>query len=81
MGFPAATHRELAAEYHQLAQLQREESKKHAEHAARYERFPIYTSSKFRASTVDHCRYFADKYRQDASKSEDLASRHERPAS
>jgi hypothetical protein len=77
----AANHRDLAADYHQLARLQREESNMHAAQAAWYERFPIYTSSKFRASTVDHCRYFADKYRQDATKSEHLASRHERLAS
>ena len=74
-------HKALAAEYRRLAQRQLAESSKQAEMAAWYARFPIYSSSKFRASTIDHCRYFAEKYHKDAQKSEDLAARHERLAS
>ena len=74
-------HKALAVEYRQLAQRQFEESNKHAEEAAWYARFPIYSSSKFRASTIDHCQYLAEKFRMDAQKSEDLATRHERLAS
>ena len=76
-----AQHRTLAAGYRQLAQRQLEESNRHAEQAAWYAKFPIYSSSKFRASTIDHCQYFAEKYRKDAQKSEGLAARHERLAS
>jgi len=76
-----AQHRTLAVDYHQLAQRQLEESNKHAEQAAWYARYPIYSSSKFRASTIDHCQYLAEKFRKDAQKSEDLAARHERLAS
>ena len=76
-----ANHRELAAVYHRLALLQLAESNMHAEQSAWYARFPIYSSTKFRTATIDHCRYFAEKYRQDAQKSEQMASRHERLAS
>jgi hypothetical protein len=76
-----AQHRTLAADYHELAQRQIEESNTHAEQAAWYARFPIYSSEKLRRSTIDHCEYFAEKYRKDAQKSEDLAARHERLAS
>jgi hypothetical protein len=74
-------HKTLAAEYHQLAQRQLAESSKHAEMAAWYARFPIYSSTKFRASTLDHCRYFAGKYRDDAQRSEKMAVHHESLAS
>ena len=74
-------HKTLAAEYRQLAQRQFEESSKHAEMARWYAQFPIYSSAKFRTSTLDHCRYFADKYREDAQRSEKTAARHEALAS
>ena len=74
-------HKALAAEYRQLAQRQFEESNKHAEMATWYAQFPIYSSSKFRTSTLDHCRYFADKYREDAQRSERTAAHHEALAS
>ena len=70
-------HKALAIEYRQLAQRQLAESNRHAEQAAWYARFPIYSSAKFRASTIDHCKYFADKYRNDAQRSERMAARHE----
>jgi hypothetical protein len=76
----AASHRELAAGYRQLAHLQLEESNVHAQQAAWYAQFPIYSSTKFKISTIDHCRYFAEKYRQDAQKSEQMAIHHERLA-
>ena len=72
-----AQHKALAIEYRQLAQRQLAESNRHAEQAAWYARFPIYSSAKFRASTIDHCKYFADKYRNDAQRSERMAARHE----
>jgi len=74
-------HKALAVEYRQLAQRQFEESNKHAEEAAWYARFPIYLSTKFRASTIDHCRYLADRYRNDAQRSEQMAAHHEALAS
>jgi hypothetical protein len=77
----ARDHQNLAADYHLLAQLQREESSEFAERADWYARFPIYTSEKFRRSTIDPSRYFAEKYRRDAEPSEELAVRHERLAS
>jgi len=77
----SAQHKTLAEDYHELAKRQLEESNTHAEEAAWYARFPIYSSEKLRRGTIDHCQHFADKYRQDAQKSEDLAARHERLAS
>lgn len=70
-------HKALAAEYRQLAERQLAESNEHAEQAAWYARFPIYSSAKFRSSTIDHCLYFAGKYRSDAERSEKMAARHE----
>jgi hypothetical protein len=70
-------HKVLASEYHQLAERQLAESNEHAEQAAWYARFPIYSSAKFRSSTIDHCLYFAGKYRSDAERSEKMAARHE----
>ena len=70
-------HKALAAEYRQLAERQLAESNEHAEQAARYARFPIYSSAKFRSATIDHCLYFAGKYRSDAQRSEKRAARHE----
>lgn len=70
-------HKALAAEYRQLAERQLAESNEHAEQAAWYARFPIYSSAKFRPSTIDHCLYFAGRYRKDAQRSEQMAARHE----
>jgi hypothetical protein len=70
-------HKALAAEYRQLAERQFAESNEHAEQAAWYARFPIYSSAKFRSSTIDHCLYFAGKYRSDAQRSGKMAARHE----
>ena len=75
-----AEHRTLAAEYRQIAQLQREEAAKMDDRAAWYSRFPIYSSEKFKRSTIDSSLFFARKYRADAQKSDDLATRHERLA-
>ena len=76
-----AQHKALAVEYRQLAQRQYAESSKHADEAAWYARFPIYLSTKFRASTIDHCRYLANKYQDDAQRSEQMAAHHEALAS
>jgi hypothetical protein len=73
-------HRALAADYRQLAQLQRDESMKLDERAAWYAQFPIYSSEKYKRSTIGTSLYFARKYRTDAQKSENLAARHERLA-
>ena len=74
-------HKALAVEYRQLAQRQLAESIKHAEEAAWYARFPIYSSAKFRAITIDHCQHLAVRYRDDAQRSEQMAAHHEALAS
>jgi hypothetical protein len=76
-----AQHKALAVEYRQLAQRQFEESNKHAEEAAWYAKFPIYSSVKFRAITIDHCQHLANRYRDDAQRSEQMAAHHEALAS
>jgi len=76
-----AQHEALAVEYRQLAQRQFEESNKHAEEAAWYAKFPIYSSVKFRAITIDHCQHLANRYRDDAQRSEQMAAHHEALAS
>src|SRR6266545_8236764 len=52
-------HQALAADYRQLALLQRDEALKLDQRAAWYAQFPIYTSDKFRRSTIDTRQYFA----------------------
>jgi len=74
-------HKALAMEYRQLAARQLAESNKHAELAAWYARFPIYSSTKFRGSTIDHCTSLAAKFRNDAQRSEQMAAHHEALAS
>ena len=70
-------HQRLATHYRQLAERQREESAKQADLAAFYARNAIFSSSKFRASTLDRSRYFAGKFLRDAQKLDGLAARHE----
>ena len=74
-------HRRLAAEYHQLAQLQRDEALKFDQRAASYAQLPLFSSEKYRRFTINPSLYYARKYRADAQKSEELAVRHERLAS
>jgi hypothetical protein len=74
-------HKMLAIEYRQLAVRQHGESNKHAEQAAWYAQYPIYLSAKFRSSTIDHCKYLAEKYRKEAQRSEEMAAHHEGLAS
>ena len=76
-----AQHKALAVGYRQLARRELAESSKHAEMAEWYARFPTYLSAKFRASTIDHCRYSAEKYRGDVQRSEKTAAHHEALAS
>ncbi len=71
----------LAMEYRQLAARQLAESNKHAEQAAWYAQFPIYSSTEFRGSTIDHCTALAAKSRNDAQRSEQMAAHHEALAS
>src|SRR4029077_13065327 len=74
-------HRRLAADYHQLAQLQRDEAVKFDQRAASYAQLPLYSSEKYKRFTIDPSLYYARKYRADAQKSEGLAVRHEHLAS
>lgn len=74
-------HRRLAAEYHQLALLQRDEAVKFDQRAATYAQLPLYSSEKYRRFTISPNLYYARKFRADAQKSEELAVRHERLAS
>ncbi len=73
-------HRRLAADYHQLAKLQREEAVKLDQRAAWHAQFPIYNTEKFKRPTIDSSVYFARRYRAEAQESEDRAIRHERLA-
>ena len=74
-------HRRLAAEYRQLALLQRDEAVKFDQRAASYAQLPRYSAEKYKRFTINPSLYYARKYRADAQKSEELAVRHERLAS
>jgi tryptophanyl-tRNA synthetase len=73
-------HLKLAGYYRQMAEKFRAESKKHEEMKASYESNRANTSSKFKASTIDHCQYFIKSFRENAQKAVELASAHEEMA-
>lgn len=53
-----ADHLQLAAYYKQMSETFLAQSKEHEQMKVGYQKNPIYTSSKFKAGTIDHCEYF-----------------------
>lgn len=76
----SSDHLRLAAHYRQLAMQFAGQSKEHARMADGYRRIPIYTSSKFKSSTIGHCDYFAASFKEKAMKMSVLADGHEKAA-
>lgn len=73
----AADHLQLAAYYTQMSENYLAQSKEHAQMKAAYEATPIYTSSKHKAGTIDHCEYFVKSFLDDAAKMKEMAATHQ----
>lgn len=48
--------------------------------AEAYKKNPMTNSSKFATGTVDHCEYFAQSFKEMATKMQELADMHEQMA-
>ncbi len=75
-----AEHRRVAEYYHATAQDYLAQAKEHAEMAEAYKKNPMTSSSKFATGTVDHCEYFAQSFKEMATKMQELADMHEQMA-
>jgi hypothetical protein len=53
-----------------------DQSKDHEQMKAVYEATPIYTSSKYKAGTIDHCEHFVKSFLDDAAKMKEMAATH-----
>ena len=75
-----ADHAKIAQYYRQEGRKLERQSKEHEEMSAGYKSNPMYASSKFASSTVDHCAYFVKTKREGAEKMNELAAMHEEMA-
>lgn len=75
-----AEHRRLAKYYEAQAKSYLAQAKEHEELSEAYKKNPMTSSSKFAAGTVDHCEYFAQSFKEDAAKMQELAEMHEQMA-
>jgi len=73
----AADHLQLAVYYGQMSDSYLAQSKDHEQMKAGYEATPIYTSSKYKAGTIDHCEYFVKSFRDNAARMKEMAAMHE----
>ena len=71
-----AEHLRLARYYQDQANYYLEQSKLHQDMATAYRKNPMTNSDKFRRSTVDHCDYFAQSFKETATKMQELANMH-----
>jgi hypothetical protein len=75
-----ADHLRLARYYEAQAKYYLAQSKQHEDMAAAYKKNPLFSSSKYATGTVDHCDYFAQSFKEDATKMQELANMHEQMA-
>lgn len=76
----AADHLKLAVYYKQASENFLAQSKYHEQMKASYQSNSVYSSSKFKANTLDHCDYFVKSFQEDAAKMKELAAMHEEMA-
>jgi hypothetical protein len=74
-----AEHRRIAQSYRDQAQDYLAQAKEHEAMVAAYKANPSLTA-KNQAGTINHCEYFAAKFNEMASKSNELAQLHEQMA-
>jgi hypothetical protein len=72
-----ADHLRLASYYHGKAADYLADSKEHEDLAAAYKKNTMTANMKFKTGTVDHCDYFAQSFKEDSIKMDELAKMHE----
>ncbi len=75
-----ADHRRIAQYYEAKAQDYLAQSKEHEQMAEQYKKNPLISSSKWSTATIGHCEYFAQSFKADAVKMQELAQLHEQMA-
>jgi hypothetical protein len=75
-----AEHRRLAQYYQENAQDYLAQAKEHEQMIAAYKANPSLSTDKNRASTIGHCEYFVQTFKDLATKSRELAQLHEQMA-
>ena len=75
-----ADHLRLARYYETQAKYYLAQSKEHEDLGAAYKKNPLFSSSKYATGTVDHCDYFAQHFKDIATKMQELAQMHEQMA-
>ena len=73
-------YRRVAEYYHATAQDYLAQAKEHEEMAEAYKKNPMTSSSKFATGTVEHCGYFAQSFKEMATKMQELADIREQMA-
>jgi hypothetical protein len=75
-----AEHQRIAQYYEAKAQDYLAQSKEHEQMVAAYKANSSLSNNKNRASTISHCEYFAQTFKDLAAKSQELAQLHEQMA-
>lgn len=75
-----AEHRRIAQYYQAKAQDYLNQAKEHEEMLAAYKANPTLSTEKNRASTIGHCEYYVQTFRDLATKTQELAQFHEQMA-
>lgn len=75
-----AEHRRIAQYFEAKSQLQLAESKEHEKMLASFNQGSIFSSSKFKTPTIDHCKYLVASLRNSSAKMHGLAQVHEQMA-
>ena len=76
----AADHQRIAQFYQSQAQDYLAQSKEHEAMVAAYKANPSLVNNKNQASTISHCEYFVQTFKDLAAKSQELAQLHEQMA-
>jgi hypothetical protein len=75
-----AEHQRIAQYYQAKAQDYLAQAKEHEQMVAAYKANSSLSTNKNRASTISHCEYFVQTFRDLAAKSQELAQLHEQMA-
>ncbi|MGB6723644.1 MAG: hypothetical protein WBE72_22790 [Terracidiphilus sp.] len=75
-----AEHRRIAQYFQAKAQDYLAQAQEHAQMLAAYKANPSLSNDKRRSSTIGHCEYFVQTFKDLAAKSQELAQLHEQMA-
>ncbi|HUA91119.1 MAG TPA: hypothetical protein VL991_01060 [Terracidiphilus sp.] len=76
----SAEHRRIAQYFQAKAQDYLAQAQEHEQMLAAYKANPSLSNDKHRASTIGHCEYFVQTFKDLAAKSQELAQLHEQMA-